>query len=433
MKISRWLSLVETSGGETLAWSSFSGALAKIDSEFLAVIEALRNRHAIDEGSKLIGEMLRCGFIVRDDVDELAIYGDLVEREKHRANSLKLVIAPTLDCNFSCPYCFETRKNIDMPRDIQEAITLYARKNLEGGNVRAFSVVWYGGEPLLSKDIISQMSESFMGICREFGVRYSASIITNGYLVDDDTAKLLKGCGVSFAQVTLDGRPEIHNSRRVLRGSNAEGTYARIIEGVKFLIASGIQVAVRMNIDRDNAHEIEDNIAMLAEKIPDKKSLLFSPGHVVNYEKDSPACLTKQEYSATILECMKYCAKYNLPFSQKSSLPKLRASYCTATQPGSFVIDPEGRVYKCWNDIGIHEYSIGDINGLIDGGLRDEFLRSEWGSYSQMNYDVCRECSLLPVCAGGCPRMAVHCGRSPECEACKYVISELLAFQVEGR
>ena len=46
-----------------------------------------------------------------------------------------------------------------------------------------------------------------------------------------------------------------------------------------------------------------------------------------------------------------------------------------------------------------------------------------------MDYEVCRECKLLPVCAGGCPRGAVHFGRSPECEACKYILDWLLEDQ----
>lgn len=432
MKISRWLTLAETSEGETLAWSSYTGALAKVDAEFLTVIDALREGRNIDADSHLVREMLRCGFIVGDDVDELAVYGELVRREKHRANSLKLVIAPTLDCNFSCPYCFETRRNVRMSRDIQEAITHYVRKKLEAGSVKAFSVVWYGGEPLIEPGIIAGLSESFTEICRDCGVRYTASIITNGYLADGDTAKLLKDCGVSFAQVTVDGSPEIHNSRRVLRASNAEGTYDRIIGGVNSLTASGIRVAVRMNIDRDNAGTVEDSIAELARVIRDKSRVSFSPGQVVNYEDENPACLTKKEYAAIIPECMRQCAKHNLPFSQKSSLPKIRASYCTAPQPCSFVIDPEGFVYKCWNDIGIQDYSIGDIYGLIDGGLCEEFSRSEWGRYNHMNYASCRDCGLLPVCAGGCPRGTVHFGRSPECEPCRYVIGELLAFQAKG-
>ena len=432
MKVSRFLTLVDTSDGEILAWSSYTGALAKVDGEFLAVIDALRNGRNIDADSKLIREMLRCGFIVGDDADDISSYGALIQREKQRANTLKLVIAPTLDCNFSCPYCFETRKNVRMSRDIQDEISRYVRKKLGEGIVKSFSVVWYGGEPLLEKNIIAGMSESFMKTCREFGVRYSSSIITNGYLADADTVALLKDCGVTFAQVTIDGSPEIHNARRFLRASNAEGTYAKIIDGVNLMCESGIRVAVRMNVDRNNADKTEECISLLAESIRDKSAVIFSPGHVVNYVGKSSCCLTKEEYAAILLECMRQCAANGLPFSQKFSLPKLRASFCTATQPGSFVIDPEGLVYKCWNDIGMNEYSIGNVYGLCENGLEDEFLRSEWAGYSQMNYDTCRNCELLPVCAGGCPRMSVHFGKSPECESCRYVIGELLAFQAKG-
>ncbi|MBQ7216799.1 MAG: hypothetical protein IJS39_12550 [Synergistaceae bacterium] len=111
MKISRFLILSETSDGKTLAWSSYTGALAKVDGEFLAVIDALKDGRSIDTDSHLLREMLRCGFIVGDDVDELAAYGELVSRTKDKSDSLGLVIAPTLDCKFACPYCFETRRN----------------------------------------------------------------------------------------------------------------------------------------------------------------------------------------------------------------------------------------------------------------------------------------------------------------------------------
>ena len=430
MKISRFLILAKTSDGKTLAWSSLTGALAKVDSEFLAVIDALKDGQEIDTDSKLISEMLRCGFIVGDDVDELAAYGELVSRAKSKSDSLKLVIAPTLDCNFACPYCFETRKNVRMSREVQDAIVVYVRKTLEAGaGMKAFSVVWYGGEPLLEQKIIAELSGAFIEICRECGVSYSASIITNGYLVDEGVAELLKEWCVSFAQVTIDGKPETHNSRRILRVQNTEGTYRRVVDGVKFLTSAGISTAVRMNVDRSNLGGTEECIAFLAEAIPDKSNVLFSPGQVMDYEKSNPDCLSNAEYGAVLLRSMKQCMTHGLPFSQKFSLPRFRPSYCTATQSGGFVIDPEGLVYKCWNDIGIHEYSIGDIFGLIENGLADEFSCSDWGKYSHMNYEACRECRLLPVCAGGCSRMAVHFGRSPECESCKYILDALLENQ----
>ncbi len=174
MKISRFLTLAKTSDGKTLAWSSYTGALAKVDGEFLGVIDALREGQNIDTDSHLVREMLRCGFIVGDDVDELAVYGELADRTKQNIDALKLVIAPTLDCNFACPYCFETRKEVSMSRDVQEAITSYVCQQLEGGTVKAFSVVWYGGEPLMKKDVIAGLSEAFMNICKANGVTYNS-------------------------------------------------------------------------------------------------------------------------------------------------------------------------------------------------------------------------------------------------------------------
>ena len=432
MKVSRWLFLVRTDEGVALAWSSLTGALAKVDDEFLGVIEALKSGGNVDTASKLIGEMLRCGFVVGDDVDELAAYGELADRTKQSVDALKLVIAPTLDCNFACPYCFETRKDVSMSREVQGEIVRYVRKTLESQTVKAFSVVWYGGEPLLKKDVIAGLSEAFMNICKANGVTYNASIITNGYLVDEENAKLLKDCGVTFAQVTIDGGPEVHNKRRMLRVSPDEGTYSRVVEGVNVLTDAGISVSVRMNVDRNNAGAVGDGIAMLAGVIRDKSKVSFSCGHVVHYGEESSACLSKEEYSSVILECLKHCEAHGLDFSAKTLYPKFRPSYCSAVMSGSFVIDPEGLVYKCWNDIGIREYSIGTVNVLIDGGLAEEFACSVWGRYSQMNYEACRECKLLPVCAGGCPHEAVHYGKRPACEPCKYILDELLMLQVKG-
>ena len=193
MKVSRWLTLINVPDGGTLAWSSYTGALAKVNAEFLSVIEALKTGYEIDTSSALVREMLRCGFIAEDDTDELSLYGALIEREKHRKDTLKLVIAPTLSCNFSCPYCFEHHRDVKMSAAVQNAITDYVNQKLNPGmgGLRFFSVVWYGGEPLLEKDIIAGLSEAFLKMSSPYGVRYSASIITNGYLVDEDTAKLL--------------------------------------------------------------------------------------------------------------------------------------------------------------------------------------------------------------------------------------------------
>jgi len=81
--------------------------------------------------------------------------------------------------------------------------------------------------------------------------------------------------------------------------------------------------------------------------------------------------------------------------------PKLHGG-CTATEKNSFVIGPEGEIYKCWMDVGIKEMIVGDIfektpwnMGLIANYMAagDRFLSPE-----------CRECFSLPICDGGCPK-----------------------------
>ena len=433
MKPSRFLILVNTPEGGTLAWSAYTGALAKVNREFLDVIDSLNSGGDVlkDSQKSLLQEMIRCGFAVDDEVNELERYNELIQHEKQRQDTLKLVIAPTLNCNFACPYCFETCRDVNMSADVQDAVIYYVRKKLESGAVKSFSVVWYGGEPLLELGIIAALSKSFIEICRACKVRYYSSIITNGYLINETAAKILKECCISSAQVTIDGRPEVHNMRRVLRcpDPDSQGTYKRIIEGINFLGEAEISTSIRMNIDKDNAGELEEIISRLSVELHNKKFAVFSPGQVVHYGGESPACLTKKEYSIILLECMRLCREYDLPFSRKASLPKLRASYCTAALPYSFVIDPEGLVYKCWNDIGGKSYSIGTVNELCANDLAEAFESSQWGKHNQLNAPACRECRILPVCAGGCPREAVHFGKTPECECCKYILDDMLIFQ----
>ncbi|GFN34337.1 SPASM domain-containing protein [Tepidimicrobium xylanilyticum] len=40
---------------------------------------------------------------------------------------------------------------------------------------------------------------------------------------------------------------------------------------------------------------------------------------------------------------------------------ELKSSYCSADKINSMVIDPGGNVYKCWCEIDICEYKIGNI------------------------------------------------------------------------
>ncbi|MCW8815082.1 MAG: hypothetical protein OQK59_03790, partial [Chlorobium sp.] len=54
------------------------------------------------------------GFFVEDPVREREGVASRFEYRRKRGGHLGLTIAPTLDCNFSCPYCYERPERFTM-------------------------------------------------------------------------------------------------------------------------------------------------------------------------------------------------------------------------------------------------------------------------------------------------------------------------------
>ena len=65
----------------------------------------------------------------------------------------------------------------------------------------------------------------------------------------------------------------------------------------------------------------------------------------------------------------------------------------------SFLIGPEGELYKCWNDIGKEEKVIGTVDSKK---LKHTSLLLKYLLHSSSFNEECRECKVFPVCEGGC-------------------------------
>jgi len=87
-------------------------------------------------------------------------------------------------------------------------------------------------------------------------------------------------------------------------------------------------------------------------------------------------------------------------------------SFCMIESNNSWVVNYDGKLYKCPGFIEMKGYSAGDVkNGPIDYSsiYRADFWKN----------DECLECAYLPLCFGGC-RLAkfVTCEKidSPDCQ-----------------
>lgn len=217
---------------------------------------------------QFVDGLKRGGFVLNDETDELSILKFVCYSARYSRIKLELTIAPTLRCNFACNYCYEQSgenqdkrdgQNAFMPENVQKELLNFI--NPAAKIVRRISLLWYGGEPLLCKELIFDLSKKIIAIADENKIEYSATMVTNGYLIAEDPGivQKLKDSRISQFQITLDGPPEVHNIRRMLKTDQGP-TFARIFEGIKLLTTNEMNVSLRINIDRSN---IEDALKLL--------------------------------------------------------------------------------------------------------------------------------------------------------------------------
>jgi uncharacterized protein len=376
---------------------------------------------AESQGMSLFDTLIEKGFIIEDRVNELEILENDYRKGCADRKNLSLTILPSLACNFRCVYCYQKENVQRMRREVQDAIICLVEKNLnERGSL---SVNWFGGEPLLQMDIIGRLSKEFIRISKNRDSNYSASIVTNGYLLDRENVKKLEKWQVNEAQVTLDGPQEIHDQRRALKGG--QKTFRTIVENIKEA-SEKIKISVRMNVDETNKNSIRDVIEILVQEGLEQR-VAFYLGQTYPYTeicKDiDGSCLSNEVYSLLGLKTLMLLAEHG--FSSSFWIPSSRSSYCTADRDSSFVITPSGGIVNCWNETADSNKEIGHLLKAPTGNM-GKYAQS-WKKYNPFERKECVDCVLLPICMGGCPYRFRLTGKS-DCHKWKYHLRESLAY-----
>lgn len=348
-----------------------------------------------DEEKQNIHTMLQAGYIIKDDTNELDMLKVASLQQRFSKGALALTIAPTMDCNMACPYCFEKKNKKFMSQEIQESLYKFTKNYIKNNNCKLLTVIWYGGEPLLQKETIYNLSKKFIDLTNELDVNYNATIITNGVLLDRDCAKrLAEECKIKNTQITIDGLPDIHNKRRILvDGSDSFNIIINNIENCKDLL----KISIRINVDAENMNSISELFNFFVNEKKWIKNPTFSLAPVEDFNNGFIHELNSNEFAS--LDLKNYEKLYQIqPKAIVPNLyPKPRGNFCGASNDSFFVVDPDGYLYRCWNEVGRIEQSFGNINTGI--GMNNE--NTKW--MLLMTHDKCEECKFLPICSGGCP------------------------------
>lgn len=348
------------------------------------------------DDDKFLEDLKKGFFLINDDIDELKILRYNLLRDKFNTRSLAFTIAPTSDCNFRCVYCYEKDaiKPTYMLKEEQDRIINLVKDNVK--YIHSLNITWYGGEPLLAFDAIEYLSEEFIKLCEEFNVNYSAGIITNGYLLTKDKLEKFKRFHINFMQITLDGTAEHHNISRPHK--DKVPTYEKIISNLEENYSILPQVALRINVDKSN---IDSGVSILNELIKKGMCGRISPymARIVDDNNcyDCNKCIDKFNFLNKEFEFYVSSSELTNPTSK---YPTLRTAYCGADRNNSFIINADGKLYKCWTDIGREDRSIGKNIDSVDI-TNKTFL--DYLLYDPTQDEKCSECKFLPICMGSCP------------------------------
>lgn len=395
----------------TLVYNALSGVLLELTvTEYASVrgvLDGVVTQPSASAPSDLLDRLVKAGCLLpRDAPEEQNVIMRTRARQKELRSSLSLTIAPTIQCNFRCRYCFEEHRAESMSEAVQSGVISLVTCALEEKPVPV-GVTWFGGEPLLRPDIIQRVQTEIDTVAKHCGVESMRALITNGYLLGRRNIQLLKDLGEwDYIQITVDGAPIIHDMRRPL--VNGRGTFERVVDNIIAAAEAGLQIHVRVNVDSSTASvaAFRQTLETLIERGVLAKGVRPYLGFVID---TTPQCshfrerrLAQRDAALARLTFGKLLWEYG--FSSGVRLPTPQCIICVADTPQGYVIAPSGLLFKCWNEIHLDSArAVGSVLQYGEGGPQWPENREAWEAYEPLAKSECVECSALPVCLGGCP------------------------------
>jgi uncharacterized protein len=290
-----------------------------------------------------------------------------------------------------------------MSEKTQNSLLQFIEFKLSTGIKDKVQIKWFGGEPLLEKNIILKLSDKIQRQVASFGVEYQSTMVTNGYLLDRLSKEEISALNLMSIQVTLDGLEKTHNKRRPAKdGGNS---FQRILENIERTAQFFKNIVIRINIDKENVGEIHLLLKFLKDRgvFDSCKQIYFAfvDTEIGRYSAKSQCAsgMNRQEIVDLYDIISLNLKNEGLEDIEPIQYPKFLSVACDAQVKNYYVINPEGFVFKCSGDASFKERSLFNLNTkeIINPSREEKFLK-----FSAIDDPKCRSCRSLPMCQGGC-------------------------------
>lgn len=404
---------------ELLIYNTFVGAKSMCKIKNSSLQDMFLNNVPIDNKTILLSLLSR-GILVKKELDENLKLKNLIHKILSPSD-LKLIISLTEQCNFLCKYCYESHNRINLNSDIKYNIVNYVRHNIH--KFTALNITWFGGEPLLALDDITEMSQEFMKICTFNRRKYTASITTNGYLLDIETFKKLLDYRIWAYQITIDGTKEIHDKQRpTIGGRPTFDTIVKNLTEIKKLKNRNFHIVIRSNLTNDIFEYLDEYVEFISYLCGDDNrfslSVCYASEWSDNIESDFKNTFINNRNRIFLLYEKFLKSKRHVNFA---FLLNPEDGACELGRDNRFFIRPNGELHKC----SVRFENDKNIVGIFSGNqimLSDNYYKKIIDPSMCSNFE---SCFFAPICKGEvCP--AIRNTKNFNCPDTKNHLSYIL-------
>ena len=408
MKLSKYAYFVEF-GDDVLCCNLLTKAAFVIDRKKYDLLQQYSEQaeRLGDVNPHLYSALVKLGVVVHDDADELATIRYMYCKDAFDTNIYRLTLMPTMGCNFSCWYCYETRPHAaqTMSAEVQDSIAHHVERQIEQSGIKMLELDWFGGEPWLCFDtVMYPLGKRLMQLADKHGVAFQHQITTNGYLIRSEHLEKIAELRFRSFQITLDGNHHFHQQVK-----KAEDAYQRTVSNIVALCGiGGVNIGLRINFSDKNLAGITGIIADFPAVVRKKISVSFQriwQLKDLNASYNEQLLPIKQQFEAAGFRL----DGYDMPLVQS----------CYADREQQQVVAPDGLVFKCT----ARDFNEANSDGrlLPDGAVawRQDRLHRRMGHF-RFDRPRCLACDLLPACFGPCSQKVLETKEADFDKICNY-------------
>lgn len=350
--------------------------------------------------SELQEKLAEHGFLIPDEMNEIEVLKERLQRHKADRSVLNIHLNPTMDCNFKCWYCYEGHQELSaMSEETQDRILSYIRKQIRTHEVQGVHISYFGGEPFLQyEQVIRPFNQKLLDLCGLYDVVCTCSATTNGYLLHAFCEDLRRQDQAEIRmwkslQITLDGNEEHHNEIRKLKKDDAV-TYHRIIMHVlQILSLKSLDVHLRINYSNASVQGLFEILEDIPERLRARLGVSLHRIWQTHHENEK---LGAEEVYETLKSQGFKMDVHRLVLGKRE--------VCYADRETQLLINYDASVYKCT----ARDFALENRLGYLDKNGKLISQDSRWKERKKCaiwEVSRCVRCHLLPICLGACSQM----------------------------